>query len=125
MDSRAAKKHLAGPVNQQLPRGLQGAGAGRTPRREGGGPCRCCQQCSLGWRNLQQAAACGNQSLAAEFLLLLNTSGSNCLLQACAERAEKDESGEAHCTGQYFGEAARQPRPGQRATMGNGGPLLH
>jgi hypothetical protein len=25
-------------------------------------------------------------------------------LQACAERVEKDESGEAHCTGQYFGE---------------------
>ena len=25
------------------------------------------------------------------------------LLQACAERVEKDESGEAHCTGQYFG----------------------
>ncbi|KAL4423424.1 hypothetical protein ABPG77_010002 [Micractinium sp. CCAP 211/92] len=22
--------------------------------------------------------------------------------QACAERVEKDESGEAHCTGQYF-----------------------
>jgi ubiquinol-cytochrome c reductase subunit 6 len=23
-------------------------------------------------------------------------------LQACAERVEKDTSGEAHCTGQYF-----------------------
>ena len=28
-------------------------------------------------------------------------------LQACAERVDKDESGEAHCTGQYFGEGAQ------------------
>ena len=30
------------------------------------------------------------------------TSGCDCGRQACAKRIEKDTTGEAHCTGQYF-----------------------